>query len=224
MNSTRKTALVLVTLLIISTIGTKAQYITFGVFGNPQISWFSSDTQAYSSDGAVFGFNGGFTLERYFADRYAITTGVSISNMGGKIIFNNPNDTISTLDGLYTIEPGTSVSLKGQYISVPLGLKFKTNEIGYTTFYANLGVNANIRLKGYSLIESISLNREVLNKNHMHFGYISYFFETGVQYSLGGPSAVLAGLTFSNGLTHPLKNNLNVINVFNLGLKVGLVF
>ena len=34
-----------------------------------------------------------------------------------------------------------------QYINIPLGLKLKTNEIGYFTFYANLGLDAGINIK-----------------------------------------------------------------------------
>jgi len=214
----------LIAIFMLTSLELKAQYIAFGVYGEPQLSWYRSDTKAFSSNGPVVGFNAGFSLERYFADRYAITTGASIANVGGNIVFNNTGDSIVTLDDVYHVNQGASVKVKGQYISIPLGLKFKTNEIGYTTFYANLGLKANVRLKGFAWIEEMDVDREVLDKAQMQFAYLSYYFGAGVQYSLGGPSSILAGLTFSNGLTHPLKESYKGLNVSTFGLKVGLVF
>lgn len=224
MKTTIRKSLYLIAFLLLGFSSTFAQRLAFGVFGEPQISWLSSDTKAYTSNGVVLGFNAGFAVERYFAERYAVTSGVSISNAGGIIYYNNAGDTISTLDGLYTIRQNTSVKLKGQYITIPIGLKFKTNEIGYTTLYADLGLRANINIKGYTWIKDQDVDREVLNSDHLHFGYFSYYFGVGIQYSLGGPSAVQAGLTFSNGLTHPFKGSYSGINVGNVGLKLGLVF
>lgn len=224
MKMKKSITLIVIALLSSISLGLRAQYVAFGVYGEPQFSWFTSDTKAFSSNGTIFGFNAGFSLEKYFADRYAITSGASIANLGGAIVFNNVGDSIVTLDDVYNINQGTSVKIKGQYISIPLGLKFKTNEIGYTTFYADLGLKANLRLKGYTWIEDLNVDREVLDKEQMQLGYFSYYIGAGVQYSLGGPSSLLAGLTFSNGLTHPLKNAYSRINLGTFGLKVGLVF
>ena len=201
-----------------------AQRLAFGVFGESQISWLKSDTKAFKSDGVTMGFNAGFALEKYFADRYALTTGASIASMGGNILFNNANDTISTLDGVYTINQGTSAKIKGQYISIPLGLKFKTNEIGYTTFFADLGVKANVLIKGHTWIDEYNVDREVLNRKHFNFAHLSYFINAGIQYSLGGPSSIQAGLTFSNNLTSPLKGSYSVLNIGTTGIRVGLIF
>lgn len=221
----KKISLVIITILFIGLNNAYTQRLAFGVFGEPQISWFTSDTKSFKSDGMTMGFNAGFALEKYFADRYAITTGASIASMGGNILFSNSGDTIITLDNTYPIESGTSAKIKGQYISVPLGLKFKTNEIGYTTFYANVGVKANLALKGYTWIEKYNVEREVLDKKqHFNFAYMSYFISAGVQYSLGGPSSIQAGLTFSQSLTNPLKNNYNALNIGTAGIRVGVIF
>lgn len=213
--------------IIISLMGlskVNAQRLAFGVFGESQLTWLTSDTKAYKSDGATIGFNAGFALEKYFAERYAITTGASIASMGGNILFNNSGDTIKTLDGIYTMSQGESAKIKGQYISVPLGLKFKTNEIGYTTFYAALGLKANVAIKGYTWINEQNVDREVLNRKHYNFAFISYFINAGIQYSLGGPSSIQAGLTFTNNLTNPLRDSYSVLNIGTTGIRVGLIF
>jgi len=139
MKSSAKSLLMII--IILSAISANAQKIRFGVFADPQLSWFTSDTKKFTPNGSVFGFNAGFTLEKYFAERYAITTGASINSVGGNLKYNEDGYTLQTRDSTYNIDPGTNIMAKGQYISVPLGLKFKTNEIGYFTFYAHLGVN-----------------------------------------------------------------------------------
>lgn len=224
MKTVLKNAFILMALLTLAATSTNAQLLSFGIFGEPQVSWLTSDTKAYSSNGIAIGYNAGFSLEHYFAERYAVTSGISISSTGGIILFNNDGDTIRTLDEKHDIRQNTSAKLKGQYIIIPVGLKFKTNEIGYTTLYADLGFRANINVKGYAWVKDLDVSREVLDANHLNFGYFSYYFGIGVQYSLGGPSAVQAGLTFSNGLTNPFKGNFSSINMGNVGLKLGLVF
>ncbi|MDD2197722.1 MAG: hypothetical protein PHW91_11105, partial [Bacteroidales bacterium] len=51
--------------LVLLNLSGQAQYLQFGVFADPQLSWFTSDTKKFSPNGSVFGFNAGFSLERY---------------------------------------------------------------------------------------------------------------------------------------------------------------
>ncbi len=217
-------AITLTTLLIGFYIGTNAQNIKFGVFADPQISWFTSDTKRFSSDGSVFGFNAGFTFEKYFADRYAITSGASINNVGGILKYNEDGYSIKTRDDSYDILAGQSVRFKGQYIDVPLGLKFKTNEIGYATFFAQLGVKGHLRLKGFAWQDENGVDREVLENDQTYLGFVSYMFGVGMEYSLGGPSAIQTGITFTNGMTPVYNAGYGRISVGNVALRVGLVF
>lgn len=214
----------LLALLAISILPAKAQNIRFGVFADPQISWFTSDTKQFTPNGPLFGFNAGFAFERFFADRYAISTGASIANLGGNIIYNQDGYTLKTRDGEYDILTGYNVKFKGQYISVPLGFKFKTNEIGYTTFYAQLGLSGHLRLKGYAWQEESNVDREVLDNEQMKLAFVSYMFGAGLEYSLGGPSALQTGITFSNSITPTFNAGYGVIGIGSLALRIGLVF
>lgn len=217
-------AIILTSFLVGIHLGLNAQNIKFGVFADPQISWLTSDTKRFSADGSVFGFNAGFGFERYFADRYAITSGASISNIGGILKYNEVGYSIKTRDDNYDILIGQSVKYKGQYIAVPLGLKFKTNEIGYSTFYAQLGVNGHLRLKGFVWQDENGVDREVLEKDQTYLGFVSYMIGVGMEYSLGGPSAIQTGITFTNGMTPVYKAGYGMVSVGNIALRVGLVF
>lgn len=202
----------------------EAQNIRFGVFADPQLSWFTSDTKQFTPNGPLFGFNAGFSFERFFADRYAISTGASISNLGGNLIYNQDGYSLKTRDGDYEILSGYNVKFKGQYISVPLGFKFKTNEIGYTTFYAQLGLSGHVRLKGYAWQEENNVDREVLDNEQINLAFLSYMFGAGLEYSLGGPSALQTGITFSNSITPTFKAGYGNIGIGSVALRIGLVF
>ena len=210
--------------LVLIYLTSQAQNLQFGVFADPQLSWFTSDTKKFSPNGSVFGFNAGFSLERYFADRYAITTGASISNIGGNIKYKEEDYILKTRDGEYPIAVNSNVKVKGQYINVPLGLKFKTNEIGYTTFFAHLGVIGHVKLKGFAWEDTNGVDREVLENEQLNFGFVSYMFGAGMQYSLGGPSAIQVGLTYANGMTAAFDAGYGMISIGSLSLKLGLIF
>ena len=126
---------------------------------------------------------------------------------------------------------GASTKVKGQYITVPVGFKFKTNEIGYATFYAQLGLTGNIRVKGFVWEDWNKIDKEVIVNEQLPFGYVAYFFGAGVEYSLGGPSAIQVGLNFTNGLTSAFDVDHKKITPSNgkitlgaLSLRVGMVF
>lgn len=216
---------------ILISASVSAQNIRFGVFVDPQLSWFTSDTKKLTPNGPVFGVNTGFAFEKYFADRYAITTGASINFIGGNLKYNEPDFKIETRDSLYSLGTGASAKVKGQYISIPVGFKFKTNEIGYATFYAQLGLTGNIRVKGYVWEDWNKIEKEVIVNEQLPFGYVAYYFGAGVEYSLGGPSAIQVGLNFTNGLTsafdvdHEKTTPSNgKITLGALSLRVGMVF
>lgn len=209
--------------ILLFSSSTQGQGIQFGVFFDPQLSWFTSDTKQFSPNGPVMGFKGGFDFEAYFADRYAIVTGVSMANLGGRI---KPLEdyTLITREGAYSIPMGTSMKIRGQYLNVPLGFKFKTNEIGYTTFYAQLGAVAHMKMKAYVWEKGLGVDREVMDSKQLNRFFFSYMFGAGVQYSLGSISAVQSGLTFSNGLTSVLKGSNGMVSYGILSLRLGMVF
>ena len=40
------------------------------------------------------------------------------------------------------------ITYKIQYLSIPIGLKLKTNQIGYLTFFTNIGLDPKIVIAG----------------------------------------------------------------------------
>jgi len=199
----------------------KAQF-SFGVFADPQLSWFSSDTKKYDPNGPIASFNVGFSAEKYFAERYALSTGLSLNSLGGNIRFTE-DFILKTRDGEYTLKSGDNLKLKAQYVTLPIGFKFRTNQIGYNTFFATIGLKGNIKLKGFAWNDTNTVEKETAT-DHFSWGFASYYIGAGMEYSLGGESALQFGVTFTDGLSKFLDLNNGVLSSQCLSLRIGVVF
>jgi hypothetical protein len=182
------------------------QNINFGIFADPVISWFSTDTKETRNDGARAGFNFGFTFNRYFRNNYAFSTGISILNAGGRLI-NNSNDKLAMTFNNFsdTLTPGNSVVYKIQYLCIPLGLKFKSNQIGYITFFSDIGLDPKFVIGGKVDIPSLDLKGEAA-MNELRAFNLSYHIMAGIEYSLGGSTAMVFGLGFDNNFLDITKD------------------
>lgn len=184
-----------------------AQNISFGIFADPAISWFSSNTNLTQTNGATAGFNFGFTFNKYFATNYAFSTGLSIMNAGGK---QSNTDTIyMNLNHLSVkVLPGKVVTYKIQYLCVPIGLKFKSKQIGYITFFSDIGIDPKVIIGGKADIPSLKIKGEGAIDELNTFN-LSYHILTGIEYSLGGSTALVFGLGYENNfldITKDLNN------------------
>jgi hypothetical protein len=189
----------------------KAQDMRFGIFADPVISWFSTDTKQTINEGARAGFNFGFSYNKYFAKNYSFSTGISILGAGGRLV---GSDTIEMVfnNSTKVVPKGTSVVYRIQYMCVPIGLKFESNQIGYLTFFSDIGFDPKIVIGGKVDIPSVGIKGESA-KNELRPFNLSYHIMAGVEYSLGGTTALVFGLGFENNFLDVTKDiNLQPID------------
>ena len=170
----------------------KGQNYSFGIFADPVISWFSSNSKETKNEGARPGFNFGVNFNWYFAENYSLSTGLNILNTGGRL-YNT--DTITMVFNNLSTEvlPGDPVVYRIQYISLPLGLKFESNQIGYIKIFTDLGFDLKYAIGGKADIPSESIEGEVA-MNELNSANISYHILAGISYSLGGKTEFVFGL------------------------------
>ncbi len=201
-----------------------SQGYQFGIFVDPQLAWFNSDTKKFTSNGSIFGYDIGFVGERYFAQRYAVLFGLSLEGLGGNLKYNETGFNIITRDGTYPIAANSNVEYRGQYINAPIGLKFRTVEIGYLSIFAQVAIKGHFKLKGYVWEKSSGIDKEVVTNDQVHWAFASYSIGAGIEHSLGGPSAVQTGIQFTNSFTPVYKAGHGHIGVASFSLRIGLVF
>ncbi len=200
--------IVLILLLSFPVAGAVAQQrIGFGVHADPVISWFSTDISQVTNNGARPGFNFGLTYNKYFAPNYSFSTGISLLSAGGKLI--SSDTTILNISATRsTVMPNNTILYKLQYIAIPVGLKLQTNQIGYLTFFADLGFVPKLAINRKIDVPSLSLSRENASKE-LRMVNLSYHITGGVEYSLGGTTALVFGLDFDNNFLDITKDNGN---------------
>ncbi len=202
--------------------GLSAQGLRLGVKIDPQYSWFPSSDDFVMKSGGRLGLNGGLVLDKYFAENYALSTGISISGIGGSLYYadsvqlyvNNKNK---------TIPDNEKITYKLQYIELPLGVKLKTREFGYITIFTQIGLTTQFRIKALidTNLEDIDDDDAAEEINPVDFGY---HFGGGVQYSLGANTSLMLGLIYKNGFTDVTKLKSDKVTSNTLSLRVGVMF
>ncbi|MDT8401817.1 MAG: outer membrane beta-barrel protein [Bacteroidales bacterium] len=182
-----------------------SQELHFGLFAEPLISWFSSDTDASMSDGARPGMAFGITIDRYFARNYAFTGGISMINASGRL--RHAEDMPIWLKySQVDLAAGDKITYKIRYLAFPVGLKMKTNWISYTVFSADMGLSPKIIIGGKGSIPSQDIEKESITQELKLFA-LGFFFTINAEYPLGGRTAVTAGLGYENIFTDVTKDH-----------------
>jgi hypothetical protein len=189
----------------------RPQMIRLGIHADPVISWFSTDIDAVKNQGARPGFNFGLSVNRYFGPNYSFSTGINIISAGGRLV----SDSTTVFDLSYgktsktaTVTRGEAILYKIQYLSVPIGLKLQTNQIGYFTFFTDLGIDPKVVIGSKVDIPSLYIDGEKAN-SEVRFFNLSYHIMAGIEYSIGGSTAFILGLGFDNNFLDITKD-LNV--------------
>jgi len=177
--------------------------ISIGVHADPVISWFASDIDSVGNDGARAGFNFGITFNYFFGSNYSISTGLNLINAGGRLV----NSNLTTFDVTTGIDPvvpkNTAIEYKIQYLSVPVGLKLQTNQIGYITYFTDLGFDPKVVMGNkvdIGTLEDQKAPGEIKTFN------ISYHVMAGIEYAIGGNTAVVIGVCFDNNFADITKD------------------
>jgi hypothetical protein len=210
--------------LFVSGTGLIAQDISFGVFADPVVSWFSSSTKKTENDGSRAGINFGLTFNRYFGKNYSFSTGLSLMHAGGRLTSTDTIEMVFT-NFRTKVAPGESMVYRIQYMNIPIGLKFESNQIGYVTFFTDLGLDAKVVVGGKADIPSEDIEKEEAARELNTFN-LGYHLMAGIEYSLGGNTSMVFGLGFEHNfldITSDINNqpsdNINH-NIFRFRIGV----
>ena len=208
-----KKSLLIVGLLLAMSLTASAQNkgFAFGFKLGPGFDWTGSTTGAAKSEGMRTGFGVGVVAEYYFADNYAIVTGVNVNMNRGHYSFDNGRmvmgaDSVQVLE-TYPVDR----YFKSTVYEIPLMLKMMTNELGnlplraYAQVGAGIGYAQKVKVKDRYLDvvgdEYVASNKEFSNlRASMKIGACA-------QYAIDESTRIFAGLYFS----HDFINNINYI-------------
>jgi hypothetical protein len=186
------------------------QKISLGIHADPSVNWFSSDISQMKNDGARAGFNFGLTYNKYFTPNYSFSTGITLVRTGGRLV-SSDTTSMEFKNFRSKVLPGNTMTYKIQYLVIPIGIKLQTNQIGYFTFFSDLGLDPKIAISRKVDIPSLNISGENA-RNAINLFNLSYHITAGIEYSLGGTTALVFGLSFDNNFMDATKDSGNKYN------------
>ena len=213
-----KKNLLFIGLMLAMSLSASAQYkgFAFGFKVGPNWGWTGSTTGAAVSLGARTGFNVGVVAEYYFADNYALVSGINVDFVGGKYMFERGRMVVDSInpDG-YVEVYGVNRIYKSTIYEIPLMLKMETNDLGnlplraYAQVGGGIGYAQKVKVKDAIPSEGIETPAEwgITDREFSNIR-VSLKIGAGAQYAVDESTRLFAGFYFS----HDFINNINSIN------------
>ena len=182
--------------------------VRLGIKAYPLVSWMSSNNQGFQNDGLRMGGRYGVVADfRIFGNQsYNFKTGLMISNLGGKLeypeVYENEDKEILT--------GSARAKYRLTYLNVPLQIKLRTEEIGFSNYYLlfggelgyNLSANVTETFRDKT-IEDIDIDQhrfddvETLRTELVIGG--------GMERIISGQTRLLVGISYHRGANNVLK-------------------
>jgi hypothetical protein len=217
----RKTLLILV--LLNGSVAFAQSKLRLGVNLDPVITWFSPKTNYIEKDGGRLGFNGGLMAEYYFTENYSFVSGFSITMLGGNLMYTD-SVYISTGDqDKVLVNEGSTVAYNINYLSIPVALKLKTNELGYFIYFAQMGLTQQFNIGSKASSSGNELSKDNVSEE-INLYSMAYFFGGGIEYNLGGQTFLTLGLFYNGGFMDVLSNDSHQANLHYITIRVGIFF
>lgn len=192
-------------------IASAQQDFRFGFQLSPSFSWLSvSDDNKINGNGTNLGLRLGVIGEYYFRSNYAFIGGLGFAfNQGGTLkhdIGGNfwPNSDLNepaiNSDDFSLID-GVNLKYGLQYVEIPFGMKFRTQEFGYVRYYAEIPViTLGILTQARGAVSGNTIDTEKEDiKDDVNFFNASWGVGGGVEFSISERTALIGGLFFQNG-------------------------
>ncbi len=149
---------------------------------------------------------GDLIVETYFKPNYAFVSGLSLTSLGGNLMYKD-SASLSTSSGRQCNHSGNTTVAYNLNLSVlPVALKLKSNEIGYFTYYAQMGFTPQFNIGSRATSTDDLLNKDNVSEEINLFN-LSYFFGGGIEYNIGGQTSLITGIFFNNGFIDVLSSS-----------------
>ena len=225
--------------------------IRFGLQSSPTFSWMNTPDVQVNRSGTNLGLRLAMMAEYYFRESYALTSGIGFHfNAGGQLLYEEagtywPKSDLSP--GIDTLAAGAKLRYNLQYVEIPIGLKMRTREFGYFSYWLEPSLTFGFRSQARGSIDGrrfdgntvgadgdqISIREEIGGLN------LSWGLSGGLEYALSGTTALLTGLDLRFGFSDVTKNTGTYFDstrnnepqgedsrakIMSLAIKLGILF
>jgi len=164
--------------------------VSFGLTFSPNLSWLNFGNDANVRKESEFSYGYGLLADFGFAENYYFATGFLINNL--KSAVERGADRISTM-------------YKLQYVEIPIGLKLKSTQRYFRSYYGQFGFTGGLKINGeYAENDGAyqDLGSEAKNVR------LALNIGGGVEWQLDHNLRFVTGLSYNNGFTKILDRDL----------------
>jgi hypothetical protein len=230
----------------------------FGLKLAPSINWMKPDNEKkFSSEGATLGFGWGMMMEFRLSDVASIYMGLQVDYDKGHLNFLDTTVYYLNVNDEVLVEPADMVlgntanrlnsrEYSTNYVTLPFGIKMKTKEIGYLTYFGQFGLNTSIKTKSKAtdnvtdILGQTSTLEDIDISDDMQLFRFQISIGGGAEWNLSGSTSLLFGINYNLGFSNVIKKtskynfeydnsaNENLIeqnaSAHNVALTVGILF
>ena len=188
-----------------------------GLNVSPSVDWFQTTTAGLDLEAVRVKFGAGFTGEYAFGNNYALTFGLEYKGAGGALAFQNAYY-LSKEDGNLPFQLETR-NYRYDYVNIPITMKLMTNEIGYFTYFAQVGVDLSIlaSAKGYDkgyVVDTLAGMQTFTAKERDYrdiygsssFGQVRLRVGVGAEWNFSGNTSLVFSVTYHHGFIDMLRD------------------
>lgn len=199
--------------------------VSYAISLQPHISWMHAD-ELFTEKGPIrMGIESGLRVDYRFQRSFAFSFGLNLNHTGGNITYTD-GLRLDLADGIDTVEPGTRVTYRLQYVEIPLALKLILPEIGYSTYFAEFGIDPMFNSRAFINATDNNIHKEPFKQG---IGNVNLAWHTGagLNYSLGGRLSLQFALIYKNTFLDVTRENnirkADNVRINEIGLRIGLV-
>lgn len=219
----------IIIMLLLLSIVTSAQNFRLGFQASPHYTWMSSFNGNIEKNGINPGIKYGLEADIYLAGypRYSINTGLFVAHHSftGNYNLEEPFFINSTV-----FDNRVNLTFKMNYVEIPVNIKLRSDQFYRMTFYGQFGLTNMINLSASAESSDAQFSGDNVNNginNRVIRPYnLCMIMGGGVEYDVGGNTAINLGIQYSNGLVDVTNiKTLDEKTIFNsLRLVIGVLF
>lgn len=201
---------------------------------SPMFSTMITDDNQINGNGANLGLKLGVRGEVFFRENYAFLVGLGFGfNSGGQLRHEQFADIWQRTELpntlIYPFPSGSDVRYNIQYVEVPFGLKFRTNEIGYLRYYFEAPIiTLAFKSQAKGGVEYSNLNEKGISiKKEVNPLALSWGLGGGVEYSVSDNTSLIGGISYQRYFTDVTKDYSNAESkavIQNIIIRLGVMF
>ena len=181
--------------------------LRLGITSGMGFAWMKPKTDGYEKNGSTFTYNYGIIIDYNFTKNYTFSSGLSFNQLGGKLHYANDTSIVGSVPHNGVLERKYQINS----LELPTLLKLKTNQMGYLTYFAQIGLKHNFQLSSFAddvvtYGNETKATQDIDMADNTSFYRISFNAGLGAEYAISQTFSAFAYLEYDNGLSNSLSN------------------